>query len=141
MWKNGKKSGNLFCQSYNKCLISEYFSLGQISFNHTVVYPYLAYSQNIPSQNEKFHNSLISTLCHGYCFLHFSRFLFITCLVTLSLKKLIIVLEKSLEFWIQNLYKPCAYKRRDLHDCRGSHWYINSRSINHCFKLVTAFPV
>ena len=42
------------------------FSLGQIPFSHTVTM-YLACSQNIPSQNEKFHNSLISTLCHGYC--------------------------------------------------------------------------
>ena len=55
MWKNTRKS-IFFFQRYNKCLISECFPRGQISFNLARIGP----------QNEKFHNSLMSALHRGY---------------------------------------------------------------------------
>ena len=56
MWKNSRKSLVFFFQRCNKCLISECFPRGQISFNLALIGP----------QNEKCHNSLMSALRRGY---------------------------------------------------------------------------
>ena len=76
------------------------FSRGQTSFS-------LASNQDILSQNEKFQNPLMSLLNFGYCtfaehheksfFLRFCMSLLINYLITLTVKREIIVLVKSLE--------------------------------------------
>ena len=99
VWKNSAKSGvsfNFCFQSYNKCLTSEFFPRGQISFNNRM-------------------RSFIILLC-PHCivvtvrlqyimkkawFLRFSRSLLITYLfITLSLETKY-CFGKSLEVWIQ----------------------------------------
>ena len=77
-----------------------FFSRDQTSFS-------LASSLDIKLQNEKFQNPLMSALNHGYCTFaaHHENSLvpgvfmslLINYLITLSVKKEIIVLEKSLE--------------------------------------------
>ena len=48
-----------FFKSYKKCLLSDFFPRGQIPFN-------LAWSWDIYSQNENFHNSVTSAFHRGY---------------------------------------------------------------------------